>query len=92
MWEMLWLAGPSFILMFILLPETNGATVLLQRARRLRKLTGNQNLKSQSEIDQGTMSIPGLILENLYRPMQMMVLDPAVGFTALYTAVSFVKG
>jgi DHA1 family multidrug resistance protein-like MFS transporter len=90
-WEMLWLSGPVFLVMFFMLPETNASTILLHRARRLRLKTGNEKLKSQSEIDQANMSIPHLILENLYRPMQMMFLDPAVGFTALYTAVSLFK-
>ncbi|KAF2669446.1 MFS general substrate transporter [Microthyrium microscopicum] len=89
MWEMLWLAGPVFIAMFFFLPETNPSTILLHRARRLRAATGNQNLKAQSEIDQANMSISALILENLYRPLQMMFLDPAVGFTALYTALIY---
>jgi MFS transporter, DHA1 family, multidrug resistance protein len=89
MWEMLWLAGPVFILFFLTLPETNPATILLHRARRLRLATGNEQLKSQSEIDQANLSVTSLILENLYRPMQMMFLDPAVGFTALYTALIY---
>ena len=75
--------------MFLLLPETNPATILLRRARRLRLRTGNLNLKAQSELDQANMSVPSLIAENLYRPMQMMILDPAVGFTALYTALIY---
>jgi MFS transporter, DHA1 family, multidrug resistance protein len=89
MWELLWLSGPIFLVMFFFLPETNPSTILLQRARRLRAKTGNMNLKSQSEIDQANMSVTTLVLENLYRPMQMMFLDPAVGFTALYTALIY---
>jgi len=44
-------------------------------------------LKSQSEIDQANLKIWALIKENLWRPNQMMILDPAVGFTAIYTAL-----
>src|SRR6187402_463250 len=51
-WEMLWLSGPIFLLMFISLPETSAANILLRRARRLRKILDNDKLKSQSEIDQ----------------------------------------
>jgi DHA1 family multidrug resistance protein-like MFS transporter len=89
LWEMIWLAGPIFIAMFLFLPETSPSTILLRRAQRLRAKTGNMNLKSQSEIDQGNMRVGQLIAENLYRPILMMVLDPAVGFTALYTALVY---
>jgi DHA1 family multidrug resistance protein-like MFS transporter len=89
MWEILFLAGPTFLAFLFFMPETNGATVLYNRARRLRKLTGNEKLKAQSEIDMEHMSVTALVLENLYRPVQMMLLDPAVGFTAIYTALIY---
>ena len=38
--------------MFFFLPETSSANILLNRAKRLRKLTGDNRLKAQSEIDQ----------------------------------------
>ncbi len=53
---MLWLSGPIFLVMFFSLPETSPETILLQRARRLRKLLNKSNLKSQSEIDQEHMT------------------------------------
>lgn len=88
-WEILWLSGPIWITMFFFLPETNPSTILLQRAQRLRARQGKTNVMSQSEIDQQGLSVTSLILENLYRPLQMMVFDPAVGFTAIYTALIY---
>ena len=52
LWEILWLSGPIFLSMFFFLPETSSANILLNRAKRLRKLTGDNRLKAQSEIDQ----------------------------------------
>jgi DHA1 family multidrug resistance protein-like MFS transporter len=86
-WELLWLAGPIWILMFLFLPETSPSNILLNRAKRLRKMTGDQKLKSQSEIDQANVKIGDMLKENLLRPNQMMILDPAVGFTAVYTSL-----
>lgn len=88
-WELLWLAGPVWLLMFLCLPETSPSNILLNRAKRLRKLTGDRRLKSQSEIDQANIKVFDLIKENLLRPNQMMVLDPAIGFTAIYTALVY---
>lgn len=87
LWELLWLAGPIWILLFLCLPETSPSNILLRRANRLRKRTPDAKLKSQSEIDQANLKVWDLIKENLWRPNQMMVLDPAVGFTAIYTAL-----
>lgn len=89
LWEMLWLNGPIFFSLFFLLPETSSANILLRRAQRLRKLTGNENLKSQSEIDQAQMSPREVTVEALWRPLQLMLLDPAIAFTAVYTALVY---
>jgi len=89
LWEMLWLAGPVWILLFFCLPETSPSTILLRRAQRLRKITGDARLKSQSEIDQSNLSLRGVAVEALWRPLQMMLLDPAIAFTAVYTALVY---
>lgn len=89
LWEILWMTGPTLILLFAFLPETSGATILLRRAERLRKLTGNDSIRSQSEIDQAKMNVKEIVVMNVVRPMQMMVLDSAVGFTAIYTALIY---
>lgn len=89
LWEMLWLAGPIFILMLLFLPETFQANILLRRAKRLRKLTGNDNYRSQSELDQAELNARQVVFEALVRPIQLMVLDPAIGFTAAYVALCY---
>jgi MFS transporter, DHA1 family, multidrug resistance protein len=89
LWEILWIAGPVFIIMMLFLPETSSSNILLRRAARLRKLTGNPNLKSQAEIDQSKLSVSAIAYESLFRPWQVMFLDPAVLFTNLYTALVY---
>lgn len=91
LWEMLWLNGPVFLLLFFFLPETSSANILLRRAQRLRKLTGNENLKSQSEIDQASMTAKDIAVEALVRPFQLVLMDPAIAFTAIYTALIYGK-
>jgi len=81
--------GPIFLALFFFLPETSSATILLRRAQRLRKLTGDTNLKSQSEIDQAKMTARDVAIEALWRPFQLMLLDPSIAFTAVYTAIIY---
>ncbi|KAF9511080.1 hypothetical protein BS47DRAFT_1373151 [Hydnum rufescens UP504] len=77
LWELLWISGFSFVFLFFLFPETYPDTILLKRARRLRKLTGNPNLRSLSEIKQAQMSPSAVAQEALIRPFQLMM-EPAV--------------
>ncbi|KAE8442608.1 hypothetical protein EG329_003031 [Mollisiaceae sp. DMI_Dod_QoI] len=88
-WEMLWLTAPIWLLMFILLPETSAANILLRRAHRLRKLTGRKDFKSQSEIDQADMTARDIAFDALIKPWQINLLDPAVAFTTIYTALVY---
>lgn len=87
-WEILWLAGPTFLL-FMFLPETSADTILLRRAQRLRKITGQQHLLSQSEIKQKHMTARAVAYDALVKPWQINFLDPAVLFSTFYTAVLY---
>jgi DHA1 family multidrug resistance protein-like MFS transporter len=89
LWEIVWMAGPVFLVMLFLLPETSADTILLQRAQRLRNLTGNNKLMSQSEIDQKMLTVSAVAVAALYRPVQIVFLDPAVLFVNLYTSLVY---
>jgi DHA1 family multidrug resistance protein-like MFS transporter len=86
---MLWSSGPVWVAFFFLVPETYSDTILLRRAVRLRRLTGNKQLKSQSEVKQGSMTLHQMLVESLLRPMQIMILDPAITYTAIYTSLVY---
>ncbi|KAI9715912.1 MAG: hypothetical protein M1828_000539 [Chrysothrix sp. TS-e1954] len=89
LWEMLWLAGPAWLVMFFFLPETFAANILLRRAKRLRKLTGNPAYKSQSELDQKNMSVSAVAFDSLIKPFQLNIQDPSVAFTSVYIALCY---
>ncbi|KAK9319845.1 major facilitator superfamily domain-containing protein [Lipomyces orientalis] len=89
LWEILWMSGPVFVLFFICLPETSTPNILLKRAQRLRRLTGNGNLKSQSEIDQANMKASTVAIEALVKPWEISIKDPAVAFTHIYTSIVY---
>lgn len=86
LYEVLLMTAPSFIFMLVAFPETSAANILLRRARRLRKLTGNENYKSQSELDQANMTPREVLFEALVKPIEIMFKDPAVFFTNVYAA------
>lgn len=82
-WELAWISGFSAIFLAFFLPETLPGTILLKRAKRLRKLTGNDRLRSMGEIEQAEMSAGAVAAEYLIRPFQLM-LEPAILFINIY--------
>lgn len=71
------------------LPETSSDTILLKRARRLRKLTGRHDLASQSEIRQKEKTARQIAFDALIKPWEINALDPAVLFTTVYMALTY---
>lgn len=75
--------------MLVSLPETSTPNILLHRARRLRKLTGDQRLSSKSEIDQGDMKPSSIMVDAFIKPLEITIKDPAVLFVQVYTAIIY---
>ncbi|KAL2825505.1 hypothetical protein BDW59DRAFT_161732 [Aspergillus cavernicola] len=73
--------------MLLSLPETSSPNILLRRAQRLRKTTGNQHFVSQSEIDQRDMKLSAVLLVALIKPLEITIKDPAVLFVQIYMAI-----
>jgi DHA1 family multidrug resistance protein-like MFS transporter len=85
-WELLWLSGPLFIA-FFLVPKASPSNILIRRAQRLREHTGHSCFRSQGEIDQSKRHTREVVTEALWRPIQTMILDLSIEFTALYVAL-----
>lgn len=89
LFESIWAAAPVWILMLVLLPETSSPNILLRRAKRLRKLTGDSRLMSQSEIDQRDMKFGHVLVDAMIKPLEITMKDPAVLFVQVYTAIIY---
>ncbi|KAL6889102.1 major facilitator superfamily domain-containing protein [Trichoderma evansii] len=90
-WEMLWLSAPILLGFFFFLPETSSATILYYRAQRLRKITGNDRYRSQSEIDQTKqqMTMKDVLYNAIIKPVEINALDPSVLFSTIYTSLVY---
>ncbi|KAF5325519.1 hypothetical protein D9619_009703 [Psilocybe cf. subviscida] len=87
-WELLWLCGFTIIVLIFWFPETNAETILLRRARRIRKRTGVQNIFSESEIRQAHMHTSEVLFESLWRPFQLMM-EPVIFYVDIYIAIGY---
>lgn len=82
-YELLWISVFGFIFLSLVLPETHGPAILLKRARRLRKLTGNPQLRTQTEKDTEGESLSMVLKEALYRPLVLSI-EPVLLFANVY--------
>ena len=88
-WELLWLSGACLIFLFFLLPETSSTNILYRRTVRLRKLTGNESLKCQPEIEAEGMTGKAIAMMVLVRPFTLSFLEPIVFLLNLYIALIY---
>ncbi|KAB2577382.1 Caffeine resistance protein 5 [Lasiodiplodia theobromae] len=88
-WELMWLSGFCLIFIFFFLPETSSTNILYRRTRRLRKLTGNPNLKCEPEIMAEHMTGKEIALMTLVRPFTLNFTEPMVFLLNLYIALIY---
>ncbi|KAF1947335.1 benomyl/methotrexate resistance protein [Clathrospora elynae] len=88
-WELLIIAGPIYLLMLTLMPESSGPTILFYEAERMREETGNQELMSDSERKQKNMKVSSLLFDALIKPWEINALDPAILFTTIYMGLCY---
>jgi MFS family permease len=85
-WVALIFAAVCWVMLAFLIPETYTKALLEQKARKLRKETGNQALHSASEINKPTMF--ELYRVSLLRPWRMFR-EPIVFFFSVYVALLY---
>ncbi len=83
------MSGPVLVLMLLCLPETSTPTILLHRACRLRKITGDERLLSQSEIDQKNIKPISFFVNSMVKPIEITIKDPAIFFVNIYTSLVY---
>jgi MFS family permease len=79
-------AGVVFIATLIFMRETNPFVLLERKAKKLRKETGNQNLRSA--LDTG-VTAKQLFKRSITRPLRMLIFSPIILLLSLYVAVAY---
>lgn len=87
--ELLWISGTVLLVVFLVLPETMESTILIRRAERLRKLTGNPLLRAPAELGHaGELKLAPLLTETIGRAFRLM-LEPALAVAHSYLALVY---
>lgn len=86
LYEVVIMAG--VVLIFLpFLPETSPSTILLDRAKRLRQVTGNNAYLAPSELKHVPFS--ELLKEALNKPIEVTVKDPAIAYACVYGGIVY---
>lgn len=85
-WVGLIFAGLSSVLLFTI-PETYSPVLLKRRAIKLRKETGNENLRAELELERSDLS--HVITVVLTRPVRMFCTEAIIFFSCMYLATTY---
>ena len=86
-WIQLIVAGAVYALMVLTVPETYAPTILLKRARRLRKETGDATYVTEQELD--TRPLGERLQVYIFRPFQLLTREIIVILVTLYMSVLY---
>ncbi|KAK4561157.1 hypothetical protein LTR86_005112 [Recurvomyces mirabilis] len=85
-WVIAIATGVVTIAGFFVMRETYAPTLLERKAKKLRKETGNPNLRSKLAID---LPPQQLFVQAIARPMKLMFLSPICALMSLYMAIVY---
>ena len=88
-WELMWLSGFCFVILFFFMPETSSANILYRRTRRLRKITGNTKLICEPELAGEQMTGAEIVKMILVRPFTLGFLEPICLALNMYIALIY---
>ncbi|KAK0217527.1 MFS polyamine transporter [Armillaria nabsnona] len=88
-WVMMIFAGICTILGFVFLPETYAPVLLLKRAKSLRKDNPEKNADLYAEHEKQDWSVRGVLHRTLYRPFQMLLMEPILVLVTIYLSIVY---
>lgn len=81
--------GCVLIIISILLPETHDITIFHRKAKRLRALSRNNKITSIGEIENNSKTKKELVIEILWRPLEMTIIEPVVLLIDVYITMVY---
>ncbi|KAH4609912.1 hypothetical protein HBI38_123860 [Parastagonospora nodorum] len=88
-WELMWLSGFCLIFLFFFLPETSSPNIMYRRAKRLRRVTGDDRFTCEPELASEKMGAKDIVLMTLVKPITLNFTEPIVFLLNLYIALIY---
>ncbi|KAJ3723760.1 major facilitator superfamily domain-containing protein [Lentinula raphanica] len=90
-WIMFIFAGASTLMLIALLPETYAPVILLKKAKKMRKEAATPEIAKTiyAEHEKQDFSFGPLVHRTLYRPFQMLLLEPILVLVTIYLSIVY---
>ena len=88
-WFIMIISGFALAVFSFLLPETYAPTLLARKAKRLRAKTGNPKITSAGILENELKSFKQILIETLWRPIEITVMEPVVLLIDIYIAMIY---
>ena len=75
-WSIMIFSGATWLLILFTVPETYSPILLVKKARKLRKTTGDDRFYAPHE--KASYSIKGILRRTLFRPVEMMITEASL--------------
>lgn len=85
----MWLSGFCLIFLFFFLPETSSPNIMYRRAKRLRRVTGDDRFTCEPELASEKMGAKDIVLMTLVKPITLNFTEPIVFLLNLYIALIY---
>jgi DHA1 family multidrug resistance protein-like MFS transporter len=85
----MWIAALTLVILLVFLPETSSKNILYRRAQRLRKLTGNDRLKTEAEIAFQHVTVVKIAKMTIVRPWVLTFTEPLIFLLHMWVALIF---
>ncbi|KAJ3535707.1 hypothetical protein NM208_g7025 [Fusarium decemcellulare] len=85
-WMIIIMAGVALAVSLVLLRETYPPVVLKRKTKRLRKLAGRSDIRTDNERSQTPLQ---LLLTSIIRPVKMLIMSPLILGLSLLSAVAY---
>lgn len=88
-WLLLFMSAATVALLSVFFPETSHQAILHRRARRLRKLTGDNRYYTKKEREEQAEPLNVFIKNTLWRPFKMIALEPILQAFDVYISLCY---
>ncbi|KAE8394917.1 major facilitator superfamily domain-containing protein [Aspergillus alliaceus] len=85
LWEIVLMSAPFLLVLICLLPETSHDTILLHRARRLRRFHPAVLAPSETQ----RLDFQAILIDALIKPTEIAIKDPAIAYMCMYASLIY---
>ncbi|KAL3231750.1 GTPase-activating protein GYP2 [Nakaseomyces bracarensis] len=88
-WLLFFLCCATYLICVFFFPETSSENILYRKARRIRKMTGDDRYYTKKQREEEAINTKDFIITTLYRPFKMIAMEPIILAFDVYIALCY---